>query len=78
MTRATFVLMTSLTSVCAGAAQEVENLRKVAEAPELICPVLPGMQIPQVTVQDLEGNPVPLGRLTAAQPTILLFYRGGW
>ncbi|WP_144213379.1 peroxiredoxin-like family protein [Shewanella donghaensis] len=43
-----------------------------------VMPLMNGQQIPDVTLQDVEGNKVNLQELTAAKPTIFFFYRGGW
>ncbi len=48
-----------------GSAQEVE-------------PIEVGTTIPAVTLRDPDGNSVPLQTLVAEQPTVLIFYRGGW
>jgi cytochrome oxidase Cu insertion factor (SCO1/SenC/PrrC family) len=48
-----------------GSAQEVE-------------PIEVGATIPAVTLRDPDGNSVPLKTLVAEQPTVLIFYRGGW
>jgi len=56
----------------------------VAEAPiaapsaEEIRPLLNGSQVPAVTLHDPDGKAVELRELVALQPTVLIFYRGGW
>ncbi len=43
-----------------------------------IRPLLIGSEVPAVTLRDLDGKPVELRKLVALQPTVLIFYRGGW
>lgn len=42
-----------------------------------VCPLLPGMSVPDVAVTDLDGAVVSLASL-AQKPTVIIFYRGGW
>ncbi|MHC4266028.1 MAG: peroxiredoxin-like family protein [Planctomycetota bacterium] len=51
---------------------------KAMASPEDICPVLVGTKIPDVKLQDINGNTVDLMKITQAKPTVLIFYRGGW
>ena len=53
-------------------AQEVAN--DVSE----VHPLLINASIPDVEVLDIDGNTVNLHKLTAQQPTMFIFYRGGW
>lgn len=41
-------------------------------------PLLVGTKVPAVTVQDTDGKQVPTTRIFSKQPTVLVFYRGGW
>ncbi len=41
-------------------------------------PLLIGAPAPEVTLVSLDGSPVGLREVLAQQPTILVFYRGGW
>ena len=43
-----------------------------------IRPLLVGAAIPAVSVRDAANNAVDLHALSARQPTVLIFYRGGW
>ncbi|GAB4242421.1 MAG: peroxiredoxin-like family protein [Acidobacteriota bacterium] len=54
------------------------NRSAIAESAEEICPLLPGMPIPDVSVRDVSGNRVSLQSLVSIRPTVLIFYRGGW
>ncbi len=49
-----------------------------APSPAAICPLKVGQRVPAASVTDLGGAPVDLARLVTAQPTILVFVRGGW
>lgn len=56
----------------------------LATAPEVpldptrVCPLPIGSEVPSVGVRDIDGNERDLREIVAAQPTILIFYRGGW
>ena len=43
-----------------------------------VCSIPIGSSVPAVTVRDLDGNETDLHSLVTEQPTILIFYRGGW
>lgn len=43
-----------------------------------ICPLLIGSQMPDVKLSSSEGETVELRKLTAAKPTVIIFYRGSW
>ncbi len=51
---------------------------RVPESAEAVCPLLPGLKIPDSIVQDVDGRPVSLRDLVAQRPTVLVFFRGGW
>jgi len=50
----------------------------IAEGPEQICPLVIGAHIPDVTLVTVDRQPVVLREALAKQPTILIYYRGGW
>ena len=50
----------------------------VPDAPEEVSPILINSQIPDVSVLNIEGERVALRELASQQPTMLIFYRGGW
>ena len=50
----------------------------IAESPEQIRPLLIGAHIPDVTLVTPDHKPVVLRDALAKQPTILIYYRGGW
>jgi peroxiredoxin len=45
---------------------------------EDVCPLKPGMNVPDIRLASVEGDMVSLPEVCAEQPTILIFYRGGW
>jgi hypothetical protein len=51
---------------------------KIADSAEQICPLLPGMKIPGVTLERADGTPFNLLEEVSRQRSILVFYRGGW
>jgi hypothetical protein len=50
----------------------------IAEGPEQIRPLMIGAHIPDVTLVTPDHQPVVLRDALAKQPTILIYYRGGW
>jgi len=48
------------------------------DSPDKIEPLGVGEPIPTVTLTTVEGKPFDLRNSVAAQPTVLIFYRGGW
>ena len=50
----------------------------IADSPEQIRPLMIGDEIPDVTVVTPDHRPVVLRDALAKQPTILIYYRGGW
>lgn len=62
---------------CAPAAA-AEFPGRIADSPDSVCPLLPGTQVPDSSVQDLQGNPVSLRSLALEKPAVLIFFRGGW
>lgn len=49
-----------------------------AASAESVRPLKAGDQVPEVTLTNADGMEVPLSRLLKNQPTVLIFYRGGW
>ena len=50
----------------------------IADSPEQIRPLMIGAPIPDVTLVTPDHRPVVLRDAVATQPTILIYYRGGW
>jgi peroxiredoxin len=50
----------------------------IAPSAEQVTPLLNGLTIPEVTLTTVDNKNVSLQQLVKQQPTILVFYRGGW
>jgi len=50
----------------------------VPDTAEKVTPLAVGSRVPKVNVMTIEGKAVDLPKLLFAQPTVLIFYRGGW
>jgi hypothetical protein len=50
----------------------------VASAAEEICPILVGDDLPNLVLKTADGEPFELKAAVATQPTVLIYYRGGW
>lgn len=61
-----------------GAAQANDESTFVPTSAENIRPLLIGATVPPLVLEDAEGQPFDLNQAIAEQPTILIFYRGGW
>ena len=65
----------------AGAALVCASPVLAAEVPtsaEDVRPLLVGSAVPEVELPTVDGGDVDLLAAARAQPTILIFYRGGW
>jgi peroxiredoxin len=51
---------------------------ELAESPEKVHPLDKGAAVPDVTLQTVDGKKFALKAETLAQPTVIIFYRGGW
>ncbi len=70
LTRCAIAALLALT-VAVHAAEPPDN-------PELVNPLKAGAKVPDTTVYTPDGAPQSLRGLVARQPSILIFYRGGW
>lgn len=52
--------------------------RPVANSAEEICPLLVGEKIPPLKLRAADGSLFDLNESISQQPTLLIFYRGGW
>jgi len=52
--------------------------KDIADRPENVQPLLVGQSIPDVMIWNEAGAPLKSLELVKKQPTILVFYRGGW
>ena len=50
----------------------------VAASADEVRPPLVGSSAPEVEVQTVDGVTVALSELVSSQPSIVIFYRGGW
>jgi len=50
----------------------------VPRSPETTEPLKAGDLVPDVAVLGAEGEEISLARAVTEQPTVLVFYRGGW
>ena len=51
---------------------------EVPDSAAEVHPLMIGSEAPAAQVHDAGGKPVELADLIRKQPTILIFYRGGW
>src|SRR5258707_15302521 len=47
-------------------------------SPLNVCPLLVGMAIPQVALRTVNNEAFDLNSAVQQQPSVLVFYRGGW
>ncbi|WP_372626737.1 peroxiredoxin-like family protein, partial [Arsukibacterium sp.] len=50
----------------------------IAPSPEQVSPLLNGLAIPEVTLKSADNKAVALRERVQQQPSVLVFYRGGW
>ncbi|MBV2128269.1 peroxiredoxin-like family protein [Arsukibacterium indicum] len=50
----------------------------IANSPEQVTPLLNGLPVPDVTLTAADNTTVVLPTLVKKQPSVLVFYRGGW
>ena len=50
----------------------------VPPSPQDVCPILTGTTIPAVTLRTADGEAFDLNAAVSQQPSVLVFYRGGW
>ena len=63
---------------CQDQAQTPSVDAAATDSPENAQPLGVGQTVPDVTVRAVDGNPFNLQQAVADQPTVLIFYRGGW
>lgn len=54
------------------------NMNVIPGSPELVCPLLNGMKIPEISVRAADGSMFEIAKAVSEKPAILVFYRGGW
>lgn len=55
-----------------------QESRRVPASPNDVCPLMPGIPVPSVTIRTIEGYDLNLAEAATEKPTVLVFYRGGW
>lgn len=70
--------MPQMTDRTVQAGSRLEEEAMVVQRPEDISPLLIGEKVPKATLTDMAGKKYDLNKAIAMQPTILVFYRGGW
>ncbi|MGC9346680.1 MAG: peroxiredoxin-like family protein [Anaerolineae bacterium] len=55
-----------------------EEASRIPERAEDICPILVGQSLPRMVVRNPDGSEFDVNAANAEQPTILIFFRGGW
>ncbi len=75
---AVFLLLAMLLSVHGIAGDDQKPAEQVAASAEEIKPLQPGAKAPTLTLKTVEGKAFDLNAALAGQPTVLIFYRGGW
>ena len=61
---------------CEDTTQDTPNVFGIPIEPEGLLGI--GSVVPDVNVRTISGTPATLSALTIGQPTVLVFYRGGW
>lgn len=64
--------------ICSSMRINAQTASGIPAKPEDISPLLIGEKIPAIQTPDANGNNFDLNAAIAKQPTILIFYRGGW
>ncbi len=64
--------------ICSCMRINAQTASGIPAKPEDISPLLIGEKIPAIQTPDANGNNFDLNAAIAKQPTILIFYRGGW
>lgn len=72
------LLICSLWLLATAQAQPTTSATTVPNAPDGICHLPIGSQVPALELQSLDGKPFALAPALQAKPTILIYFRGGW
>lgn len=57
---------------------QANQITNIETSPELIRPLLPGLNAPKLTLKNQNNNDVDLAKLYADKTTVIVVYRGGW
>lgn len=67
-----------LTLVLMGMAGRITAQEPLPTSAEDISPLPVGATLPDIAVTTIDGDPFDLMAAVQAQPTVLIYYRGGW
>ena len=67
-----FLLVSSVVVLAAG------NREDIHASADLVQPLLPGMEVPEFTIKDIEGKDFRFEAANLDKPLVLTFFRGGW
>lgn len=70
-----FIFLFGLLSISVSYAANFEDIAAKAED---VAPLLNGESVPNTVLFTPDGKPVQLQKLVAQQPSVIIFYRGGW
>ena len=76
--RLSMLIAVLLLAVLAATSRADTHEPYIADSPDQIRPLLIGAHIPDVTLVTPDHQPVVLRDALAKQPTVLIYYRGGW
>jgi hypothetical protein len=76
--RLSIVVAVLLLGVMAAASRADTGGPFIADDPAQIRPLMIGAHVPDVALVTPDHRPVVLRDILAKQPTILIYYRGGW
>jgi peroxiredoxin len=77
-TTATAMTATPGTATSTTARLASSTLPAIAEQVHQVQPLLNGMTVPAISLQDEAGNMIDLGKQLRKAPSIVVFFRGGW
>lgn len=64
--------------LCTLLAANSTHAKKIPSSAEDVQPIMVGQTLPKITLTGVDGKPVDLNQSVTQQPTLLVFYRGGW
>lgn len=56
----------------------VQRTGQIPSSPRDVCPLMPGIPVPSITIRTIDGGEVNLAEAVHEKAAILVFYRGGW
>lgn len=73
-----FILLLILYAGCTADSAPSQSGENVPEDPFEVTPLLVGSSVPDVMVRNMDDRERSLVDLVSQQPTLIIFYRGGW